>query len=125
MDVPLPSLTANDSESEDEDTLLGDDENWNEVFSTINITAEQKAQMERRKAQLAAIREIANGSSDDEGGSDSSDLETRAKRRAMASSEPGVPFFDGSDSDEYDEPMVTPSAMVSGRVIGPDEDDEN
>lgn len=66
----MPSLTANDSESEDEDTLLGDDENWNEVFSTINITAEQKAQMERRKAQLAAIREIANGSSDDEGGSD-------------------------------------------------------
>lgn len=122
----MPSLTANDSESEDEDTLLGDDENWNEVFSTINITAEQKAQMERRKAQLAAIREIANGSSDDEGGSDnSSNLETRTKRRAMASSEPGVPFFDGSDSDEYDEPMVTPSAMVSGRVIGPDEDDEN
>lgn len=93
-------------------------------FSVLNITAEQKAQMERRKAQLAAIREIANGSSDDEGGSDN-DLETRAKRRAMASSEPGVPFFDGSDSDEYDEPMVTPSAMVSGRVIGPDEDDEN
>lgn len=37
----------------------------------------------------------------------------------------GVFFFDGSDSDEYDEFMVMLLVMVSGRVIGLDEDDEN
>lgn len=80
--------------------------------------------MERRKGQLAAIREMAN-SSDDEGRSDN-DSETRAKRKeAMASSESGVPFFERSDNDEDDEPVVNPSAMVRRRVIDPDEDYED
>lgn len=40
VDVLLLSLIVNDSEFEDEDILLGDDENWNEVFSIINIIVE-------------------------------------------------------------------------------------
>ncbi|OXB36163.1 hypothetical protein J007_04103 [Cryptococcus neoformans] len=79
--------------------------------------------MERRKGQLAAIRELVN-SSDDEGRSDN-DSKTRAKRKeAMASSESGVPFFERTDNDEDDEPVVKPSAMVRRRIIDPGEDDE-
>lgn len=80
--------------------------------------------MERRKGQLAAVREMAN-SSDDEGRSDN-DSETRAKRKeAMASSESGVPFSKGVTVMKMIEPVVNPSAMVRRRVIDSDSDDED
>ncbi|KIY30807.1 topoisomerase 1-associated factor 1 [Cryptococcus gattii E566] len=123
-DVGVSSLTADVSGSEDENTLEGDAEDQDEVFRTITITTEQKAQMERQKAQLTAIREMANDSDDEDGSDDDSEL--RAKRRAMESSESGMPFFEGSDNDdEDDEPFAKPSAKVRRRVIDPDEDDES
>lgn len=123
-DVPVPSLTADVSGSEDENTLEGDAEGQDEVFRTTTITADEKAQMERQKAQLTAIREMANGCDDEDGSDDDSEL--RAKRRAMESSESGMPFFGGSDNDdEDDEPVAKPSAKVRRRVIDPDEDDES
>ncbi|KIR40249.1 topoisomerase 1-associated factor 1 [Cryptococcus deuterogattii 99/473] len=122
--VPMPSVTANISNSEDENALEEEDEDQDEVFRTTTITVEQKAQIERQKAQLTAIREMANGSDDEDGSDD--DPELRAKRRAMGSSESGMPFFEGSDNDdEHDEPVTKPSAKVRRRVIDPDEDDES
>lgn len=119
----LSSLTANDGESEDENTLEGDEENHDEVFRTTNITDKRRRWRDVKgnwppsgRWPIVAMTRV---------GAIMIRKRVRSEKKRWRVPRVGCLFSKGVTVMKMIEPVVNPSAMVRRRVIDSDSDDED